>query len=97
VPYVPSGELEFLPRDVLDYEPRGALDGGPDGTELLRRALLCAAGLLGDGGVLLLELGGEQDALIRPFLADSGFAAVASILDEDGDLRGIEAVRLRSG
>jgi release factor glutamine methyltransferase len=96
VPYVPSGELEFLPRDVLDYEPRVALDGGLDGTEFLRRALVCASGLLRDGGVLLLELGGEEDVVIRPALAESGFAAVESILDGDGDLRGIEAVRTRS-
>jgi release factor glutamine methyltransferase len=95
VPYVPSAELEFLPRDVLEFEPRVALDGGLDGTEFLRRAILCASGLLRDGGVLLLELGGEEDAVLRPALADSGFAAVASILDDDGDLRGIEAVRIR--
>jgi release factor glutamine methyltransferase len=96
VPYVPTGELEFLPRDVLHYEPRCALDGGLDGTEFLRRALLSASGLLRDAGVVLLELGGEEDTVIRPALADSGFVAVESILDEDGDLRGIEAVRLRS-
>jgi release factor glutamine methyltransferase len=96
VPYVPSGEMEFLPRDVLRYEPRGALDGGPDGTELLRRAVLSASVLLRDGGVLLLELGGAEDAAIGPAIADSGFAAVASLLDEEGDLRGITAVRVRS-
>jgi release factor glutamine methyltransferase len=96
VPYVPSGELEFLARDVLDYEPRVALDGGLDGTEFLRRAILCASGLLRDGGVLLLELGGEEDAVLGLALAESGFGPVASMLDEDGDLRGIEAVRIRS-
>jgi release factor glutamine methyltransferase len=96
VPYVPSGELEFLARDVLDYEPRVALDGGLDGTEFLRRAIFRASELLRDGGALLLELGGEEDAAIGPVLAESGFAAVGSILDEDGDLRGIEAVRTRS-
>jgi release factor glutamine methyltransferase len=95
VPYVPSGELEFLPRDVLHYEPRGALDGGLDGTEFLRRAILCASGLLRDGGVLLLELGGQEDAAIRLVLADSGFGAIESMLDEDGDLRAIEAIRVR--
>jgi release factor glutamine methyltransferase len=96
VPYVPSGELEFLARDVLDYEPRVALDGGLDGTEFLRRAIFCASGLLREGGVLLLELGGEEDAVLGLALAESGFAAVESISDEDGDLRGIEAVRTRS-
>ncbi len=31
LPYVPTGALHLLPRDVLAYEPRRALDGGPDG------------------------------------------------------------------
>ena len=35
VPYVPTEELQFLPRDVLANEPRGALDGGPGGTAML--------------------------------------------------------------
>jgi release factor glutamine methyltransferase len=96
VPYVPTEELAFLPRDVLEYEPKVALDGGHDGTEYLHRALRCASGLLRDGGVVLLELGGSEDEVIRPALLDAGFTAVESILDEDGDLRAIEAVRVAS-
>jgi len=93
VPYVPTEELGFLPRDVLEYEPRDALDGGHDGTEFLHRALRCASGLLRGGGVVLFELGGSEDEMIGPALIDAGFTAVESILDEDGDLRAIEAVR----
>ncbi len=93
VPYVPSAAMALLPRDVLEYEPRIALDGGSDGTAVVRRALTCASGLLREGGVVLLELGGAEDELIQPALLDAGFTAVEAILDEDGDLRGIEAVR----
>jgi release factor glutamine methyltransferase len=96
VPYVPSDELVNLPRDVLAYEPRIALDGGHDGTEFLCRALRSASELLRDGGVVLLELGGSEDEAIRSALADAGFDRVESILDEDGDVRGIEAVRVAS-
>ncbi len=31
VPYVPTEEMQLLPRDVRDHEPRLALDGGPGG------------------------------------------------------------------
>ncbi|HEY2215512.1 MAG TPA: methyltransferase, partial [Acidimicrobiales bacterium] len=31
VPYVPTDELQHLPRDVVAFEPLQALDGGPQG------------------------------------------------------------------
>ncbi|HEY5273416.1 MAG TPA: hypothetical protein VIJ34_09295 [Acidimicrobiales bacterium] len=96
VPYVPRAELQYLPRDVLRYEPTMALDGGLDGSEFLHRAVGLATWALRGGGVLLLELGGTEDEVIRPALVAAGFEAVESILDEEGDLRAIEAVRVAS-
>lgn len=93
VPYVPTDELVYLPRDIRRYEPRGALDGGVRGLELLQGAVRWAAVLLRRNATLILELGGEQDAHLEPALADAGFGPVDRIVDEDGDLRGIEAVR----
>ena len=37
VPYVPTGEIEFLPPEARAHEPRVALDGGADGLDVLRR------------------------------------------------------------
>lgn len=91
VPYVPTEEMEFLPRDVIRHEPARALDGGAGGLVFLSRAVQWGAMLLRRGGVLVLELGGEQDRALRPALADAGFELVDRILDDDGDLRGIEA------
>jgi release factor glutamine methyltransferase len=92
VPYVPTDALDYLPRDVLRYEPRRALDGGPGGLTLLERAVRAAARLLRPGGVLLLELGGDQDVALRPVLAASGFGKVRRHEDEEGDVRALEAV-----
>jgi len=36
-PYIPSGDLAGLQREVRDHEPRLALDGGPDGLQPYRR------------------------------------------------------------
>ena len=64
-PYVPTGELRFLPVDVQRFEPRRALDGGGDGLDLVRRIVAAAARLLRAGGWLLVELGGDQDRALH--------------------------------
>jgi release factor glutamine methyltransferase len=91
VPYVPSEELAFLPRDVRDHEPRLALDGGPGGTRVLEQAVWAGARLLHTGGALLLELGGDQDEALRAVLGGAGFELAQRYHDDEADLRGIEA------
>ena len=91
VPYVPTGELRLLPRDVITYEPRRALDGGEDGTRFLRRAILEAVPLLRSGGSLLLELGGAQADLAKPVLVENSYGDVELFVDEHRDLRAIFA------
>ncbi|HWI71323.1 MAG TPA: hypothetical protein VNT55_05180 [Baekduia sp.] len=89
VPYVPTGELSLLQRDTFTFETPLAYDGGPDGCAILRRAIAGAAAVLRPGGALLLELGGDQAALLAPELAS--FDDVVVLRDEDGDVRGVEA------
>jgi release factor glutamine methyltransferase len=93
VPYVPTGELRLLPPDTLRYEPIGALDGGHDGLVFLQRAALEAAALLRPGGVLLLELGGDEADRLAPALATHGFNEVTDLSDDEGDLRGVVCLR----
>lgn len=91
VPYVPTGELSLLQRDTFTFETPLAYDGGADGCAILRRAIAGAADVLRPGGALLLELGGDEAELLRDDLDRRGFADVAVLRDEDGDVRGIEA------
>jgi release factor glutamine methyltransferase len=93
VPYVPTEELHLLPRDVLEHEPRRALDGGPGGTAILVRAAATAGRLLGPGGSVLLELGGDQAAEIATALEEGGMSGLRVLRDEDGRDRAIEARR----
>jgi len=90
-PYVPTGELAFLPADVVRYEPGRALDGGGDGLGVARRVVAGAARVLCPGGWLVLELGGEQDGGLAPALVAHGFGDVGTWRDGDGDLRGLTA------
>jgi release factor glutamine methyltransferase len=91
VPYVPSTEFHLLPRDTLRFEDASHYDGGPDGADVLRRVVADAPGFLRPGGVVLLELGGDQSDLLRLMLDQLGYGAVRIWSDEDGDVRGLEA------
>lgn len=91
-PYVPTGAIQYLPRDARGHEPVLALDGGPEGIDLLEEVVDAAAGLLRPAAALLLELGAGQDVLLRPALRRAGFGVPTRHLDEDGDLRAIEVV-----
>ena len=95
VPYVPTSALQYLQRDTFTFESPLAYDGGSDGARLLRRLIRGSVRLLRDGGTLLLELGGDQERVIAPALGRAGFTVGAVLRDEDGDVRGVEAV-LRS-
>jgi release factor glutamine methyltransferase len=92
VPYVPTAELPLLQRDTFSFETPLAYDGGDDGTAVLRRVLAEAPAWLRPGGAVVLELGGRQPALLAEELARLGYAPATVLVDEEGDVRGIEAV-----
>jgi release factor glutamine methyltransferase len=91
VPYVPTADLALLQRDTLAFESPLSYDGGHDGTEILRRVVTDSPRFLRPGGALLLELGGGEADALGADLARLGYADVSVLLDEDGDVRGIEA------
>jgi release factor glutamine methyltransferase len=89
VPYVPTGSLRLLPRDVQAFEPRLALDGGVDGTDLLVEVVRRSTRWLSPDGWLLLELGGDQAEPIGQLLHDLEFRDLDVMTDEEGDPRAI--------
>jgi len=91
VPYVPTPSLSLLQRDTFAFESGLSYDGGDDGADVLRRVLADGPGFLRRGGALLLELGGDQADLLRADLERLGYDDVELLLDEEDDVRGIEA------
>ena len=91
VPYVPTPELPLLQRDTFVFESPLAYDGGRDGTEILRRVLSDSPRFLRRDGALLLELGGGQADALGADLGRLGYVGSAVLLDDDGDVRGLEA------
>jgi release factor glutamine methyltransferase len=74
VPYVPTGEIAFLPPEARTHEPRVALDGGPDGLDVLRRVAAGAPGWLAPGGHLLIETSQRQAPLAAAAFQASGLS-----------------------
>ncbi|MBR0731742.1 peptide chain release factor N(5)-glutamine methyltransferase [Bradyrhizobium japonicum] len=59
-PYIPSGEIPKLSRDVREHDPHLALDGGNDGYDAYRALIPQAAERLAPGGALIVEAGQGQ-------------------------------------
>lgn len=68
LPYVETSQIDSLAPEIRLYEPLGALDGGVDGLVWIRKIIEQSAGLLGDGGSLLLELDPHQVNPVREFV-----------------------------
>ncbi len=67
-PYIKSGEIPFIQREVRDFEPRVALDGGEDGLDFYRRLAEEARTRLVKGGMLIMECGeGQTEAVLAMF------------------------------
>jgi release factor glutamine methyltransferase len=81
-PYVPSGDIAFLPAEARDHEPLVALDGGLDGLAILRRAAADAPGWLAPGGTLLVETSDRQAPEMAAAMAAAGLSP-AIRTDED--------------
>jgi release factor glutamine methyltransferase len=84
VPYVPTGEIGFLPPEARRHEPRVALDGGEDGLDVLRRVAAGAPEWLAPGGHLLIETSERQAPSAQAAFITSGLGArVISSADLD--------------
>jgi len=72
-PYVPSGELELMPREARLHEPHDTLDGGRDGLDLVRRVIAGAPSWLRPGGHVLVETSEDQAGLALEELRRAAF------------------------
>ena len=93
-PYIPSPTIATLERDVRDFEPKLALDGGLDGLDILRQLTRQAADALRSGGVLVMEIGFDQEDAVRGLLSDEAVWEVGPVIrDAAKHPRVIRAVR----
>jgi ribosomal protein L3 glutamine methyltransferase len=65
-PYVGRAEMRALPREYR-HEPRLGLASGGDGLKAVRAILAAARSHLEDDGILVVEVGNTESALLRAF------------------------------
>ncbi len=83
LPYIPTAELEALPREV-HHDPRSALDGGSDGLDLVRRLIDDLPRLLRPCGGAILEIGEDQADAVAALAAAAGLGVARRIRDAGG-------------
>ena len=86
-PYIASGEIASLAREIRDHEPRAALDGGADGLDIIRRIAAEAKARLAAGGRVAVELGAGQGSTAERIFLDNGYRVEKMISDWQGHAR----------
>ena len=90
-PYIPSGEITALAREIRDHEPRAALDGGADGLDVVRRIATEAKARLAAGGRVAVEIGAGQGSAAERIFLDNGYRVEKMISDWQGHPRVVVA------
>lgn len=83
-PYIPSGVIETLQREVSAYENRNALDGGTDGLSFYPMLADSGRRILSPGGMIVLEIGDGQGGSVARILASAGYERIEVRKDYNG-------------
>tara|TARA_B100001540_G_scaffold291344_1_gene288782 strand:- start:26 stop:904 length:879 start_codon:yes stop_codon:yes gene_type:complete len=89
-PYIPTGDIEKLDKEVTNYEPLQSIDGGKDGLRAYRHILEKLPILLNKDGFAVFEIGFGQVAPLKKIVEKSEF----KILEIREDLASISRVMI---
>lgn len=92
-PYIPSGEIAGLEPDVRWYDPHLALDGGDDGLDCYRAIAHGVNPHLAPEGVVIVEVGADQDNAVTTLFAGFGLGLLGQKADLGGHVRALAFAR----
>lgn len=94
-PYINTGVIATLQKEVRDHEPLSALDGGPDGLTFYRRIADEAPLHMNKNGILMMEIGYDQRQAVMQLMTEAEkFCDIICLKDLAGKDR-IIAARLK--
>lgn len=94
-PYIPSGVIPTLQREIREHEPMLALDGGKDGLDVYRTLIPQLPDFLKKEGVVMLEIGHDQkDQVCDMFAVNGRFINIQGMQDLAGRDRIVMATLL---
>lgn len=71
-PYIATGDLQLLPREVARHDPPRALDGGEDGLAAYRAIARDVSKLLSPDGIFVAEIGAGQADEVAAIMKGAG-------------------------
>ncbi|MET3662553.1 peptide chain release factor N(5)-glutamine methyltransferase [Aquamicrobium ahrensii] len=86
-PYIGSGEIAALQKEVRLFDPLRALDGGEDGLDPYRIIATGAAFHLEQGGLIAVEIGSTQRVDVSAIFEREGFGPARVVADLAGNDR----------
>ncbi len=89
LPYIQTEEIPTLSREV-QHDPMMALDGGKTGLVFIQQLIEQAPSHLMEQGVLLLEIGKDQEQEVVTLLERNGYSEILTLSDHQGVLRFVE-------
>jgi release factor glutamine methyltransferase len=93
-PYIKTGDLKNLDREVVEWDPKSALDGGPDGLDHYRVILKDIPNYLANDGKVLFEIDPSYVDPLKKIVSDRGLTISGVFKDYDGNDRVIEITTL---
>jgi release factor glutamine methyltransferase len=87
-PYIATGDLAGLSREVFEHDPLLALDGGTDGLNPYRVIAAEGADFLRPQGQIIVEHGHDQHDAVVALFEQHGYEAGAALTDLAGHRRG---------
>ncbi|TNE32542.1 MAG: peptide chain release factor N(5)-glutamine methyltransferase [Alphaproteobacteria bacterium] len=83
-PYIRSGDMDGLSREVREFDPVQALDGGADGLDCYRDIFRLLPAILAEEGLCAFEIGYDQADDLRRLCEESGFSDIGCAKDLAG-------------
>ncbi len=93
-PYISTGRVGRMHREISGHEPPSAFDGGALGISILLRLIRDAPRYVKAGGSLAFEVGaGQGPSVIKRLEVQGAFAQLRLVKDGSGEIRAILASR----